>query len=158
MSKRGKKRRQGGGGADSVAVLTFEGKPFKVAPKVGLMPLMKFAKLAKQGVDASDMDGLAAIYDLLRSVIADEDWDRFEDHAALVRADGDDLMAVVSQAVEVISQRPTARPSDSSDGPSNASDSSAGDSSSRVIHRLEEQGRPSLALMVKQAEGSRATG
>ena len=122
------------------AVLSFEGASFRVASKVGLMPLMKFAHLAKKGIDASDMDGLDAIYQLLRAVIADDEWDRFEDHASSVRADGDDLMGVVSQAIEVISQRPTARPSDSSDGPPVTSVSSADDSSLRVIGRLEGQG------------------
>lgn len=139
--------------------LTFEGQSFTLASKVGLMPLMKFAHIARQGVDANDMEGLVAIYDMLRNVIADEDWERFESHATTVRADGDDLMGLVQQAIQAISERPTERPSDSSDGPQTTSDSSAGDSSSRVIRRLEEQGRPSLALMVQQAQeqGSRAS-
>lgn len=139
--------------------LTFEGQSFALASKVGLMPLMKFAHIARQGVDANDMEGLVAIYDMLRNVIADEDWERFESHATTVRADGDDLMGLVQQAIQAISERPTERPSDSSDGPQTTSDSSAGDSSSRVIRRLEEQGRPSLALMVQQAQeqGSRAS-
>ncbi|NUQ32421.1 MAG: hypothetical protein HOP99_06335 [Dermatophilaceae bacterium] len=139
--------------------LTFEGQSFALASKVGLMPLMKFAHIARQGVDANDMEGLVAIYDMLRNVIADEDWERFESHATTVRADGDDLMGLVQQAIQAISERPTERPSDSSDGPQTTSVSSAGDSSSRVIRRLEEQGRPSLALMVQQAQeqGSRAS-
>lgn len=116
------------------------------------MPLMRFAHLAQKGIDSNDMDGLVAIYDLLRAVIADEDWRRFEEHASVTRADGDDLLAVVKQAMALISERPTVRPSDSSDGPPATNVSSAGDSSSRVIHRLEQEGRPSLALMVQQRE------
>lgn len=140
-----------------MAELAWQGASFAVADKVGLMPLLKFAHLSKKGVDANDMEGLSAIYDLLRSVIADDAWDRFEEHATVVRADGDDLMEVVSQAIEVISARPTDGPSDSSDGPQTVSESSADDSSSRVMHRLEQEGRPSLALMVQQAQGSRAS-
>lgn len=153
------KRNKGKGVAAPAAVLTFEGRTFRLAGKVGLMPLMKFAHLAKQDVDANEMEGLVAIYDLLRSVIADEDWAGFEEHASLMRADGDDLMDVVTQAIEAISARPTDRPSDSSAGPSTTSPSSAESSSSQVIRRLEEQGRPSIALMVQQAEefGSRAS-
>lgn len=133
-------------------VLTFAGKPFKVADKLGLMPLLRFAHLAKQGVDSDDMEGLVAIYDLLVNVIAPEDWEAFEQHAVDVRAEGDDLMLVVTQAIEMISSRPTERPSVSSDGPGRTSPSSPGDSSSRVIRRLEKEGRPSIALMVRQAQ------
>lgn len=143
----------------SGASLTFEGRSFRVADKVGLMPLMKFAHLAKQGVDANNQDGLVALFDLLRSVIADEAWSAFEEHASLVRATGDELLEVVKDAIAVIAQRPTVRPSDSSDGPPTTKDTSAVGSSSRVIHRLESEGRPSLALMVQQAQehGSRAS-
>jgi hypothetical protein len=140
-----------------VAELEFEGASFAVASKVGLMPLLRFAHLSKQGVDANDMDGMSAIYDLLRSVIADEDWGRFENHASVVRADGDDLMGVVSQAIELISERPTVRPSESSDGSAITSVSSVVDSSSRVIRRLEQEGRPSIALAVQQAQDSRVS-
>lgn len=133
-------------------VLTFAGKPFKVADKLGLMPLLRFAHLAKQGVDSDDMEGLVAIYDLLVNVIAPEDWEAFEQHAVDVRAEGEALMAVVTQAIGLIAQRPTERPSDSSDGSPTTRGSSTDDSSSRVIRRLEKEGRPSIALMVRQAQ------
>ena len=38
---------------------------YYVADKFGLAPLMRFAHIAKQGVDSDDMEGLAAMYDLL---------------------------------------------------------------------------------------------
>lgn len=151
-SRERKADRQGQAFEVGPPTLTFEGRQFQLAQKVGLMPLMAFAHLAKDGVDANDMAGLAATYALLRSVIADEAWPAFEDHASLVRADGDDLMAVVTQAIEIISARPTVRPSDSSVGPVIVSEHSAVDSSSAVIHRLEAEGRPSIALMVRQRE------
>jgi hypothetical protein len=139
------------------ATVEFAGRTFRVADKVGLMPLMRFAHIARQGVDASDMDGLAAIYDLLRSAIADEDWRAFEDHATDVRADGDELLAIATEAIQVVAARPTVEPSDSSDGQPTASRSSADGSSSEVIARLEAQGRPSIALMVQQADQGRAS-
>lgn len=135
--------------------LTFAGESFRLADKIGLMPLMRFAHVSRRGVDSNDMEGLAAIYDLLKQCVADEDWDRFEDHATTTRADGDDLLEVVSQAVQAIAERPTQEPSDSSDGPTRTSGSSAGGSSSRVIARLEERGRPDLAVIVDQAQRSR---
>lgn len=140
-----------------MAEVEFEGATFQLADKVGLMPLMRFAHVARSGVDANDMAGLAAIYEMLQSVIVDEDWERFEEHATKVRADGDDLNEVVKQAIELISQRPTEGPSDSSDGPKLTSVSSADDSSSRVIHRLEQEGRPSVALMVQRAQQARVS-
>ncbi|GAB3884592.1 hypothetical protein [Terrabacter terrigena] len=138
--------------AAPAAVLTFQGEAFELAPRLGMMPLLKFAHLAKQDIDSNELDGLVAMYDLLRNVIADDDWQRFEEHATLVRADGDDLMEVVSQAIEAITARPTARPSDSSGGPATTRPSSADDSSSRVVRRLELEGRPSIALMVRQRQ------
>ena len=135
--------------------LTFSGETFRLADKVGLMPLMRFAHVSRRGVDSNDMEGLAAIYDLLKQCLADEEWDRFEDHATDVRADGDDLLAVVSQAIEAIAARPTSEPSDSSDGPTHTSGSSADGSSSPVIARLVERGRPDLAVIVDQAQRSR---
>jgi hypothetical protein len=133
----------------------FEGESFRVASKIGLMPLMRFAHIAKSGVDSNEMAGLAAMYDLLEQVISDEDWERFQDHAIATRAGGDELMAVIPAAIEVISSRPTRQPSDSSDGLATTSTNSGAASSSPVIARLELASRPDLALMVSQAEASR---
>lgn len=135
----------------------FAGERFTIADRIGLMPLMRFAKVAQRGVDSNELEGLTAMYDLLEQCIADQDWQRFQAHADKVRADGDQLMAVVKDVMEALSRRPTSRPSDSSDGPSTASTSSAVDSSSQVIARLEREGRPSLALMVQRAQGWRAS-
>jgi hypothetical protein len=131
------------------------GETFEIAERIGLMPMMRFAKAAKSGLDSSDMDGLAAMYDLLGQCIAEKDWPRFEAAADRARADGDELMGVVTRVFEVLSERPTRRPSDSSDGPSTIEPTSTGDSSSRVLARLE--GRPDLQLMVMQAQEARAS-
>lgn len=137
--------------------IDFAGETFRLADKIGLMPLMRFAHVSRRGVDSNDMEGLAAIYDLLKQCIADDDWGRFEDAAMTSRADGDELLEVVSRAVQAISERPTQEPSDSSDGQPITSGSSTDGSSSPVIGRLVEQGRPDLALIVDQAERSRVS-
>lgn len=137
--------------------IQFAGEQFRVADKVGLMPLMRFAHVARQGVDANDMDGLDAIYTLLQQCIADDEWQRFEDAATRVRADGDDLIAVVTAAIEIISARPTGQPSDSSVGLPTTSVNSEGGSSSPVIDRLMERSRPDLALIVSRAQDSRVS-
>jgi hypothetical protein len=139
-----------------VAEVVFFGESFTIAERIGLMPLMRFAKVAQSGVDSNELAGLAAMYDLLEQCIAEQDWQRFQDTADSNRADGDELMAVVSEVMEKLTERPTKRPSDSSAGPQPTAPSSTAASSSPVIDRLE--GRPDLQLIVKQAEQARAAG
>lgn len=140
-----------------MAEVVFKGESFVIADGIALMPLMRFAKVARSGVDSNEMAGLAAMYDLLETCFPESEWDRFTDHATKTRADGDELMAVVGQVFEVLSGRPTSRPSDSSDGSPDEKPTSVDDSSSQVITRLERQGRPDLALMVTMAQESRAS-
>jgi hypothetical protein len=133
----------------------FHGEKYRIADQIGLMPLMRFAKVAQAGVDSSDMDGLVAMYDLMEQCLVDEDWARFAAAATKHRADGEELMDVVRQAIEAMAERPTQRSSDSSDGPPSTSGNSTGDSSSQVVRRLERQGRPDLALLVRRTEADR---
>jgi hypothetical protein len=95
----------------------FLGSEFAIADKIGLMPLMRFAHAAKSGLDSADLEGMAAMYDMLRQCIADESvfvfqgrqitrteanelppeaadhvqvfggWDEFEAHATRQRSD-----------------------------------------------------------------------
>ncbi len=132
----------------------FAGEPFRIADRIGLMPLMRFAKVAQSGVDADDMAGLAAMYDLLEQCIAPEDWSRFCDSADRSRADGEELMAVVAEVMEKLSARPTRRPSDSSAGPTPTAPNSTDGSFLRVIHRYE--GRPDIQQMIVQAREAQA--
>jgi hypothetical protein len=142
--------------SDDVTV-EFAGEQFRTRRKVGAIALMRFAKVAKTGGDSATMDGLAAMYDLLEACIAKDEWQRFLSHAADVDADDGELMKVVSDVIELLSGRPTGRPSDSSDGPQTGKASSGGDSSLRVVRRLEDEGRPDKALMVLMAQETRAT-
>ena len=135
----------------------FHGATFHVAEKVGLMPLMRFAKVARSGVDANELEGLAAMYDILQQAIHPDDWARFEQHANDTRVDGDDLMRMVSEVMAVIGARPTGRSSVSSDGPQIIEPRSTDVSSSpagRVIDRFNSEGRPDLALLVRRREES----
>lgn len=144
--------------------ISFGGEQFTLADKIGLMPLMRFAKTAQGGADSNDMAGLAAMYDLLEQCIAPADWRRFEAAADKTRASGDELMGLVKDAIEAISARPTGRPSDSSDGPATTAPrfESEPDSSEqpelRLIRSLEAQGRPDKAQFVKLAMQGRSVG
>lgn len=132
----------------------LDGARFRLAESIGLMPLLKFAHAAKQGLNSDDMDGLNAMYLLLRSCIAhtpvqavNEDgfpmvdgagepvwlpteWDRFEQHALDCDADGEQLTAVIQESIQVISARPPKRRGDSSPSSSPTSESTKASSSS----------------------------
>lgn len=122
-------------------VITLAGESFRVAEKVGLMPLLKFSHAAD--LSTNDARAYSAMYEILRDVIleaeepcgqcpgcklldkptardctvADEgDWDKFQDHAVACKADADELMDVVEQAIKLIAARPTESPSSSSTG------------------------------------------
>jgi hypothetical protein len=153
-----------------VPTVELRGRRFSVRPQgVSLLGLMKFAVLAKTGIRDDDAEGLAAVYDLLRTCIAEDEWRAFEAHANTVGADGTDLQQVIAQAVNASQAlraggvRPTQPSSGSPAGPATTAPSSAAGSSSpgssdpirtgdvRVQHRLEQQGRPDLALVVLHA-------
>jgi hypothetical protein len=90
--------------------VTFMGQEFRMAEKIGLMPLLHLAVASKKGVDASDMDGLVAMYEVLRDCIEESEWVKFETHAVDTKADADDLQKVVADVIEVVSARPTKSP------------------------------------------------
>lgn len=132
--------------AEGTRTVEAFGNTYPVAEKVGLMPLMKFAVLAKKGVDSADMAALEVMYRLIQSVIADEAWERFEEDATVARANDEDLLGVVQQAIAVISARPTSRPGDSSPGPQTTGASST--ASSAWEARKRELGLVPVASLV----------
>lgn len=161
--------------------IEFLGERFRLADKVGLMPLLKFS--AHSDLSTSDPGALAAMYAMLRDCIhpgnpgcgdceacdpdrcgecrgcarvqagADEaaspclvnrpdpmrckdydpgDWARFEHHAIDAKAGAEDLLDVISSAIELISGRPTEPRSSSSPGQRATRGGSMGRSSSRA--------------------------
>lgn len=114
------------------------GKQFRVAEKVGLMPLLKFASASDVSTD--DPRAMSAVYSMLKDCIyegspgcgecekctADNeeacksydkgDWGAFEQHAIDTKADADELLTVIEQVLEVVSGRPTKQPAGSSAG------------------------------------------
>lgn len=153
--------------ADDGDFLEFFGEKFRLADKVGLAPMIRFGHAANKGLDSDDMEGLAAMYSLIRSVIhrpplADEhgmqrrdengrklrdesEWQRFMDLADDELADGDDIMGFVNKAMEVMAARPTKPREISSGGSRPTSASSKADSSSPVT-------RPDLAGLTPVAD------
>lgn len=134
--------------AEAEPGIEFEGRTFRVAEKYGLMPLIRLGYIAKKGIDVDDLEGAAAMYDVIAEAIHPDDWPAFMDYASEVHADGQQLMVVVQQAVAVISSRPTRRPSDSSGGPpATATSSSVVSSSLGSLTPREVQRREQLAGM-----------
>lgn len=114
------------------------GKQFRVAEKIGLMPLLKFASASEMSTE--DPRAMSAVYAMLKDCIYEGspgcgeceqckagnetacksydkgDWGAFEQHAIETKADADELLGTISQVLEVISGRPTAPPAGSSPG------------------------------------------
>lgn len=109
--------------------ITFLDEEYRIADRVGLMPLMKFARSAKAGSSTEDEDGLVALYDLLKDSLHPDDWDRFERDSITKKADGEELMGVVTTTIAILSARPTRRRSVSSSTPSSTGASSTDASS-----------------------------
>lgn len=114
------------------------GRRYRVADRIGLMPLMKFAHSAAQGLDGDDMEGLNAIYLMLKDCIHEDDWKRFGDEMIETKAEADDLMPVITRTIEVINARPTRQRSASSSGPPTTTPTSTGGSSLRVPDGVED--------------------
>jgi hypothetical protein len=152
------RNRQRQGRPPGILLVPWHGEMFQVADKIGDMALMRFAKVADQGIDSNEMRGLAAMYDLLEGCLTPKDWQRFESLALRVHATSDEIMELVKSTYEVISGRPTVRPSVSSDGQPSTPESSAAGSSSPVMRVLESipEGRPDLKLAVWEANQQKA--
>jgi hypothetical protein len=116
----------------------FCGEKFKIGDRIGLMPLLKFAHVSSKGVTSDDMQGLAAMYAMIKDCIAPGEWERFEEHAINSQADEEDLFNVVSKTIEIITARPTRRRSGSSPGSSPTSESSKVSSTQTVARRAPE--------------------
>jgi len=148
-------------GAAQDDTIEFYDKTYRIADRVALMPLLEFSNAASEDLDSSDMDGMAALYRLIRSCFyrgqpacgqckhctgqypepkrcqsyVEGDWERFRRHATDVLADDEDLLEVVRQVIEKVSARPTRQRSGSSPPERTTSESSKALSSSPVRPR-----------------------
>jgi hypothetical protein len=137
-----------------VSDVTFFDESFRLAPREDYeWEMIEFATAAQGGADTNFLSGTAAVFTFLKAAIVAEDWPRFRALARERKAQtARDLMPVVVRAFAQQVDRPTGPPSASSDGPSSTPPSAEVDSYSRVIERLEAEGRPDVAYMVKMAQ------
>lgn len=121
--------------------IEFLDKRFRLAERIGLMPMLAFAAASKKGLDSADMDGLAAMFALIRDCIDqsreqavdadgkpvfDDDgspryegpsqWMLFEQHCYDKQATGEELMEFIGKAMSAVAARPQLRRETSSGG------------------------------------------
>lgn len=94
----------------------FYEETFRTRGAIGLMPLVRFAYISRTGVGLDDMEGLAAVYEMVRDCLHPDDWDRFQDVCAVKGADEDAVLGVVRVCIQAAAARPSLRPSDSQPG------------------------------------------
>src|ERR1700751_211037 len=87
--------------------VTLADKKFRLREKVGAMAMFKWS--AASELSSDDPRALGAIYALLKSLIHKEDWAKFEERALDEDQDAEDLLDVITNALEIISGRPTAQ-------------------------------------------------
>ena len=85
----------------AAGAFTYMGETYRLDSKMGVWPLLQFARAAESGWRNDDMRGLAAIHAFLQDVMLPEDWPRFQDDMiAKKMADVAGLLEVVRKAVD----------------------------------------------------------
>lgn len=148
-------------------VIEFCGEEFRVGEKVGMMPMMRFARVGKREQErlrsggqqtATDaMEAMDAALTLLEQCVHPDDWDRFERVTTEHHVGQEEYMRFAGRVMSLLASRPTGRSSDSSDGPLITEPSSTVVSSSpasAVIEDLNGRGRPDLAQVVRMRQES----
>lgn len=101
-----------------MASVELSGETFQLRSKVPPFITMSFARATRDSTDASQMDQLAAMLDLLQGALRKDEWPRFVKMASDIEEE-DDLLVVVNAVFEALADRPTGQPSESSDGLTN---------------------------------------
>lgn len=136
--------------ADDVTFDYF-GQTLRVDPDLSDLAMVDFVEQAATLEATDGAAALAAVKGMLRSLVHGEDFDTFWKLARENRQQIEDMSELAQAILVAVTERPTERPSGSSDGqPSTVASSTAGSSS--PVTRLESQGRPELALVVKQTQ------
>lgn len=124
-------------------VFTFHGEEFTLPAAISSLPLLRFAAEARaldsetrklqraKGRARTDDDRQrnleweaeltmreqAGLYDYLRAMLTEAEWERFSEVAQSVAADVSELMGVANRIIAAVTSRPTRRPGASSAGP-----------------------------------------
>jgi len=86
-------------------VVDFKGEKFHVAESIGAMALISWGKAAD--LEESGNEALIAVYDMLEDVIHEAEFKRFKKTALKSKANMEDLMTLLSAAMELVTGNPT---------------------------------------------------
>ena len=95
----------------------LDGVEFEAEGTISTMDLAEFARLATQGVDSGSAKGIAILADVYLSLLGEKTYERFRAHCREHGTDGGVLVEILGGMIAEAADRPTSRPSDSSDGP-----------------------------------------
>jgi hypothetical protein len=95
----------------------LDGVTFVAEGDLSPVDAMEFARLAGRGVDSESAEGAAAVGDILLFTLGESTYQAFRRHCREHRTDEETLMAIIGDLLTAFAERPTSRPSDSSDGP-----------------------------------------
>jgi hypothetical protein len=86
--------------AGTPGTLTFKGETYRLDKKVGIWPLIQFARSAEAGMQIVDQRGLAAVHAFLQDVIDPDDWGRFQED--MIKKKVDDLTELLETAQQAV--------------------------------------------------------
>lgn len=90
---------------DGEKVKTELSEDFQLAQDVGIMPLMEWA--ASSDVDVSSVDGLRAVFYVLKDVVHEDEWAQFRKYARDNKVESVDLLNFANASLEALAGRPT---------------------------------------------------
>lgn len=90
---------------------------FRGEGTISLMDLSEFARLAAEGFDDGSPEGIGILADIYRTLLGAQEYGRFRRHCREHGTDGRLLLEIIGGIIAEAGDRPTERPSDSSDGP-----------------------------------------
>jgi hypothetical protein len=148
-------------------VAEFKGEYFQPSNRINERRVRKMARLltagqkaAEKGEDAEAGQFLMQLKemedDLVNMCLRPEDIERFDALCDEHGSTEDELRAFMAASIAEHAERPTSRPSVSSDGPISTPPSSEVDSYSQAIAQREQEGRPDLALVLLQTQEQRS--
>lgn len=128
---------------------TYLGESFSFSDEVDPFALVEFAEALDAGLDADGLHGLAVIWRMALSCVAEDDRQRFRQASRREKVTAEVYMKVIQQRLADDTARPTGAPGDSSPGPAPIEVSSAPAHAVSVTPLPAR--RPDLALAASRA-------
>jgi hypothetical protein len=133
-----------------MSAVDFLGESFEISERVNERRMLRLMRLARSGADSDNADAMGEFDEMLSLCFASKDEEKRFDAAC--DRDGvttEQLFEFVGKVIAARAERPTARPSDSSTGPS----STPKTSESRAVQLASERfpGRPDLQVLASRS-------